>query len=80
MLDAYDSRKQKLCYSVALVLACSRLRDGGGKLFSNKGCTIRNVKGGVGLSGKACYFFHNQQECRIFFSTFKPLHDFFFPK
>ena len=45
-----------------------------------KGCTIRNVKGGVGLSGKACYFFHNQQECRIFFSTFKPLHDFFFPK
>ena len=46
----------------------------------SKGCTIRNVKGGVGLSGKACYFFHNQQECRIFFSTFKPLHDFFFPK
>ena len=29
--------------------------------------------GGVGLSGKACYFFHNQQECEIFFFNLQTL-------
>ena len=51
-------------------------------MYSVKGCTIRNVKGGggVGLSGKACYFFHNQQECRIFFFNLQTLARFFFSK